>query len=550
MITASFIKSCYNADPKYFYRAILRKFPSEYAALAEQYGSPVAGLYVIVYGEDSRICVCGGIRTFKTFRDGFSDYCSHACYAMASAPKEKRKKTTIERYGVENCRQSPEIRAKFETTMLERFGVCNALQNKELLEKSKAKFKTNDIEVIKEKRRKTTLERFGFEHATMSPVIKNRVAQTNLSRIGETTPLKNKDVISVAKEMRKSKFFDKLVERAANAGIIPLFQKNQFTCVQQKHPWSCLVCGTTFDNHMDDGVLPRCPVCHPVYDGASKGESELRDFITSLGEDIQSSVKTIIPPKEIDIFVPSRSLAFEYNGVYWHSEGKVGKDYHLNKTKACVEKNIRLIHIFEPEWLFKQDIVKSRIHSMFGFNETKYARCCIIREIDAKTHHTFMEENHLQGSCPSKIRYGLYIGKDLFAVMSFGKSRYTKAEYELLRYANKLNTTVVGGASKLFSHFVKTHNPKTIVSYSDKRWNTGGLYTKLGFKHSHSSSPNYFYSLDGLLLESRIEYQKHKLIDKLETFDPALSEIENMKLNGYKRIFDCGNDVFMWENTV
>ena len=133
--------------------------------------------------------------------------------------------------------------------------------------------------------------------------------------------------------------------------------------------------------------------------------------------------------------------------------------------------------------------------------------------------------------------------------MSFGKTRFNiNYEWELLRYCNKLNTSVVGGASKLFKNFLKENNPESVISYSDKSFNTGNLYNMLGFEYSHTSSPNYKYisERDNLIL-SRYQCQKHKLSNLLkDNFDENLTETENMYNNGFHKIFDCGNDVWIY----
>jgi hypothetical protein len=130
--------------------------------------------------------------------------------------------------------------------------------------------------------------------------------------------------------------------------------------------------------------------------------------------------------------------------------------------------------------------------------------------------------------------------------MTFGKCRFDKKhEWELLRFCNKLGYHVPGSASKLLKYFEKTYKPTSLVSYADRRWSIGNVYEKLGFKFSHNSLPNYWYfKNNSLLLESRVKYQKHKLKNLLENFDENKTEVENMKANGYNRIFDCGNMVF------
>ena len=128
--------------------------------------------------------------------------------------------------------------------------------------------------------------------------------------------------------------------------------------------------------------------------------------------------------------------------------------------------------------------------------------------------------------------------------MTFGKCRFDKKhEWELLRFCNKLGYHIPGGASKLLRYFERNYQPKSLVSYADRRWSQGKVYENLGFTFSHASAPNYWY-WKNLKLESRIKYQKHKLKDLLEIFDENKTEVENMRDNGYKQIYDCGNLVY------
>lgn len=146
--------------------------------------------------------------------------------------------------------------------------------------------------------------------------------------------------------------------------------------------------------------------------------------------------------------------------------------------KRC---GIRLLHIFDMEWLYKKDIVQSRLKTLLHCQDIQriYARKCIIRLVEHDTAVEFLNENHLQGACQSKYQYGLYYNDELVSIMTFGKSRFKK-EFELLRFCNKLNVTVVGGASKLLQHFLQDHlEIKEIVSYADRRLSTGNLYVKI-----------------------------------------------------------------------
>ena len=284
-----------------------------------------------------------------------------------------------------------------------------------------------------------------------------------------------------------------------------------------------------------------CPKCSLTY---NKSEEEIKDFIKSLNINIVENDRTILNGKELDIYIPENKLAIEYNGLYWHSNQFIDKNYHLNKTNKCVEENIQLIHIFEDEWVYKKDIVKSRLRNLLNLTENKiYTRKCEIREVSSKESGLFLENNHIQGKVGSKVKLGLYYNDELVSLMTFGGLRKNlggkKSEnhYELIRFCNKLNTNVIGGASKLLKHFIKTYNPKEIISYADRRWSNGNLYDRLGFELSHISKPNYFYINDDRR-ENRFKYRKDVLIK--EGFNPNKSEREIMEERGFKRIYDCG----------
>ena len=218
------------------------------------------------------------------------------------------------------------------------------------------------------------------------------------------------------------------------------------------------------------------------------------------------------------------------------------------KTELCEKHDIHLIHVFENEWNYMQNIVKSRLKDILGiYDKAVFARKCIIKEVDNEISMLFQDENHLQGAVNAKVNLGLYFNGELVSLMTFGKCRFdNKHEWEMLRFCNKLGYHIPGAASKLLKYFEQLYSPKSLVSYADRRWSQGKLYNALGFKLNHVSGPNYWYfkSYTQIKLESRIKYQKFKLKNILDVFDENKTEVENMKANGYHRIFDCGNLVF------
>jgi hypothetical protein len=245
--------------------------------------------------------------------------------------------------------------------------------------------------------------------------------------------------------------------------------------------------------------------------------------------------------QELDIYLPELKIAFEYDGIYWHSDRD--RKYHLCKTESCLTQDIKLYHIFSNEWLdpIKQSIWKSIIASALGESKRIFARKCEIRKVDRPAR--FLIENHLQGACASSIAYGLFYQNELVCLAAFGKARYSKKyDFELLRFCNALNTNAIGGFSRLLSHFRK-HHEGSIVTYADRRLSCGDVYEKNGFSFSHASQPNYFY-WKGSEWHGRERFQKHRLKDLLEKFDANLSERENMRANGWHQIYDCGNLVY------
>ena len=182
------------------------------------------------------------------------------------------------------------------------------------------------------------------------------------------------------------------------------------------------------------------------------------------------------------------------------------------------------------------------------YNTKIYARKCKIKLIDNKVAREFLDKNHLQGKCPVSINYGLFYNNELVSLMSFGTSRHFigngKSEYELLRFCNKINTNVIGGASKLFKHFINTHKPQEIISYADRRWSRGNLYDVLGFEKYNESKPNYFYVIKAER-KNRFNFRKSILMKKYGCPE-TMSEHEFCLSQKWYRIYDCGCLCYRW----
>lgn len=283
----------------------------------------------------------------------------------------------------------------------------------------------------------------------------------------------------------------------------------------------------------------------------SQIEKEIENILLNENLIVESNKKGLLFNKnlEVDIYLPDFKIAIEINGLYWHSTTKSDKESrekHLNKLNGCLNNNIQLMHFTDEQWITKKDICLSIIMNKVKNNHKIFARKCKIKNISFNEYNNFCEENHLAGKCLAKYRYGLFYQNELIQIMSFGKSRFTKTKYEIIRLCSKKYYHVVGGASKLFNKFIKDFNPQTISTYSDRMIGEGNVYKNLGFNFLYNTRPGYMWN-DGNISYSRFQFQKHKLKDKLKNYDPTLSEKDNMINNGFRYFWNCGNNYWHWE---
>lgn len=266
-----------------------------------------------------------------------------------------------------------------------------------------------------------------------------------------------------------------------------------------------------------------CTVCNPIGDTTSIQEKELTEFVKNNipNEEIFENTKKVLPNKhELDIYIPNRNLAIEFNGCYWHSDKYLVNNYHLRKTTLCKELGIDLLHIFDNEWCKKDKVVKSIITNKLNLTENKiFARKTIVKPISFNDAKEFIEKNNIHKYEKSKINFGLYYNNELVSVMSFKRGK-DKLICIMNHFVSKINYLVVGGFSKLLSFFKKNYEYKQIIAYSDLRLFTGNVFSKNGFILNKILKPDFFY-----FYKERIEK----------------SEIKNNKFKHKSRkVFDCG----------
>lgn len=480
-------------------------------------------------------CIICGKELTKKQQYNDQKCCSPQCSAKNPDRKIKMKKTVKDRYGVDHFSKSSSFSNKIKETW-----------------KNKS---DDEIEKMNNQLEYTNLQKYGCKRPLQNKDIHKKMENTNMQKYGTTNVFANENIKEKIKDTLFHRNFQKMKEKFKDY-VEPMFDENEYDGVNDViYKWKCVKCGNVFEQHIhktqmngDSYYIPRCMKCYPYISKFSYVEKELLEFVKSIyhGKIIENDKSVLKNKYELDIYLPEKKIAIEFDGSYWHSvENGKNKNYHLNKTESCEEQGIHLIHIFEYQWKDKKEIIKQKLKSIIHNDMEKvYARNCEIKEIDSSVSNEFLEKYHIQGKDNAKIRIGLFHKNELVAVMTFGKPRFNKEyQYELIRYAT--NRHVIGGAGKVLNYFEKNYKPESLITYADRCWSKGNMYEKLGFIKKGITQPNYVYIKNDMVL-NRYQCQKHKLIDILkDKFNPDMTEMENMSNNGWNQIYDCGNLIYI-----
>jgi hypothetical protein len=501
--------------------------------------------------------------------------------SKSSIIKEKKKKTNLENWGVEYPLQSSVLLEKVKITNLEKFGTEWVLSNElvknkiketnikkygvdnptkspivkeKIIEKNKIKwgvdhyYQTDDF---KQKSKNTLISKWNVESPLKSIIIKNKVEETNLKKWG------NKEYINTNDFKIKSKYTLENIWKTDFIQKSNLFRNNRFKITKDSNyieyldnKISLFRCDKGLNHEFkisSDNYLqrirnntPLCTICNPIGDSSSIKENEVYNYIKEIYDG--KIIKSYRDRLEIDVYIPELKIGFEFNGLYWHSEANKEYNYHLNKTNYFNDKGIKVIHIWEDDWDFKKDIIKSQIENWLGLSYNKiWARKCVVKKIEDNTIiKDFLNKNHIQGWVVSKLKLGLYYNEELVSMMIFdqyeGRKKMEDTSWNLSRFCNKLNHNVIGGASKLLKYFINNYNPSRIVSYADRTWTSGDMYYKLDFEMVDQTRPDYKYILEN----KRI----HKSRFRKKKINLDLTEKEYMIQQGIYRIYDCGKVKF------
>ncbi len=507
--------------------------------------------------------------------------------------KALAKKHSMERYGTEYYSQSAEGKAKFKKTIMDKYGVSAPILVPEFREKSRQtcldKYGTewaSQFSEIRDRIVKTNIERHGGM-GLGSPKLREKIVSTTRSIYGVDFAISNSEVRAKAARSLKEKYgaenYWSSKEHIASVIIDPSkadefmsFKENPKKYIESHYDYKPPIYVLTHDLGVSDTPIYDALVkndCRDIinHTKTSSMEIEVRDFLQSLAIDnVIVNDRKVIKPMELDFYLPDYAFAIECNPTLSHNSTIGGwyddpkpHNYHKLKTDKAEEKGTFLFHIFGWEWEHRRDIIKSMIRNSLGLTESKiHARNTHIVDVSFEESKVFLQSNHRQGSCQSRIRLGLVEDSTgrLVSIMTFGSTRpgIGKQEsdddscFELLRFCNLLNTTVVGGASKLFNHFIKTYKPLKVISFSDRAHTKGNLYSKLGFQEISRSDPSYVWVKPyGEIVKTRVSCQKHNLTKCFDDVDENIiktkSENEIMIEHGFVQVYDSG--VKRWEYT-
>lgn len=440
---------------------------------------------------------------------------------QSEAIKDKVKHTVSERYGVDHVMQSSEIRDRYKASIVDRYGVACTFNDNECRLKS----------------RNTMKERYGVEYTGQSAELRDKMQSTCLERYGVPNYMQSEEsrikfVLDyyVNRSNIPESSYKLLLDKSALLEFILNQPRANRTYVKLAHILQ--VPESSFNQivhryQLNDYITY-------MY-GKFNAEQELADWLSTMTcVDVHN--RKILNSKEIDIYLPKYHVGVEYNGNYWHSTQLLGDSkYHQKKSLQAQENGVFLYHIFEYEWLdtLKRDIIKSQLKYLcHAVNRRLYARNCDVCVIASNEAKQFLAQNHLQGFRSSSVYLGLRLrnSDELVSVMSFGSaylSRHCDC-WELHRFCNKLNTSVVGAFSKLFKYFEKHYQPKELITFSDYSKGSGSIYQNSGFECLGLTDPNYVWVNSSNSVLSRYQTQMK-------------NEVYEMQLKGYMQIHDAGN---------
>jgi hypothetical protein len=454
-------------------------------------------------------------------------------YAQSEDHKEKTKKTVKEKYGTDLYVESKDYKKKFTESMIQNHGVTTPF----------------DSSKIREKSVNTWINNYGVDNPLKDKSIRSKVETTNTEKYGVDNVFKSENVRDQIKQTNIERYG---VDNAARKGLTPealkafndpvLLQEylDKYTVYELQEIFNC------YDGPIYNRVH-EYNLKIPIRTGSSY-EKIISEILTENNIDHIRQDRSVIPPLEIDIYIPYVNLAIEVNGLYWHSDKFKENNYHYDKWKSCNDKGIQLLSIMEDEFIERPNTWISKIlHICNQSKDRIHARKCEIKEVHKDDVKSFVEQYHLQGFVASQNYYGAYHDNELVAMMSFANTRNNK-EIQMNRFCLKNGIVISGIANRLLKSFVNDHNITEVVTYSDNRYSNGGIYKQMGFEMVNTISPDYHY-LKGAKRFHKSNFKKSNIESKFGIDMSNKTETDAMKELGFLRIYDCGKVKWKWSKS-
>lgn len=403
--------------------------------------------------KDDKICKnpnCNNLVKYKNSTLGYYEYCSNKCISSDPNIKKIKEEKSFKKYGTKAPGMNQEIKNKIIETNNKKYGHNSPLQN-------------NDI---KNKAKSTFIKNYGVDNPNKSDVLLKRRIKT------------------YSKNMRL-----KFLETYKNIGIYDIDYENNkmyFHC-SENHDFEISI--DLFHNRRRINTM-LCTICNPLNLHVSGLEKDLQKFIIeSYNGVVLLNDKNIIKPYELDVYLPELNLAVEFNGLFYHSEKCVEKEYHLNKTNLCEKQNIKLIQIFEDQWNDKKEIIKNLILKNINKTTNLNNDYKILRLIDE-----VIIKNHINEICLiedfSDFCFGLFLNEKIQAFISFKKS--IEHKYEIINYAEVTS----GCFDILFDYFIENYNPKEVLFELDRFFYSPLQDNFKNFKINSYIEPDYYYLIN------------------------------------------------------
>ena len=492
---------------------------------------------------------------------------------------------TIKKYNIRRDKSTiDKLKIKhMQDTMLEKYGVKNAMEIQEFRDNISKTFneKTDEEKQIRvSKIKQTKLERYGDAgyhnitraqatmldkygvttgYGTEKSITKRK--QTSLKKYGIDNQKKKKKVRDLGKQVIKEKY-------GVNSALdIPEIRVKILKTIKEKYgvdnimqldKYKSKYHTTMIDKYgVTSGFLTENAINSHKHGTKSNINKEFVDMLTLITTKSIQQEKSVI--KYIYDILVGDDIVIDINPTVSHNtfisypfrlglvkENKpIDKNYHINRVENALANNYKLISIFDwDNW--------EKIKYLLQDKQTLYARNLNLKEVSVEDTIEFLNKYHLQDSCKGQsIRLGLYKDDELVEIMTFGIPRYNKNyEWELLRLCTKAEYKVVGGAEKLFKHFIEKYEPESIISYCDYSKFTGEVYTRLGFKQNGKPKPSKHWSKGSEHITDNLLRQRG--YDQLfnANYGKGTSNEELMLENGWLPIYDCGQLTFIWKNNI